>query len=290
MTDKEKIMTMTRRMTLAAAVGLSVGASALAQAPATPSSDRTIVIASTTSTVDTGLFNHLLPLFKAKTGIEARVLSQGTGQALDTARRGDADVAFVHAKAAEEKFVADGFGVRRFAVMYNDFVLIGPKGDPAGVKGQNDIAAALNAIRAKASPFVSRGDRSGTHQAELALWTAAGFDPKTATGGWYREIGQGMGAALNTANGMGAYVLSDRGTWLAFRNRGDLAILVEGDKRLFNQYGVTLVNPARHAHVKAREGQAFIDWLISEDGQKAISNFKVGGEQLFFPNASDRGA
>ncbi len=283
-------MTMTRRLTLAAVAGLSLTASAFAQAQTTPSSDRTIVIASTTSTVDTGLFNHLLPLFKAKTGIEARVLSQGTGQALDTARRGDADVAFVHAKAAEEKFVADGFGVRRFAVMYNDFVLIGPKGDPAGVKGQKDIAAALTAIRTKGSPFVSRGDRSGTHQAELALWSAAGFDPKTATGGWYREIGQGMGAALNTANGMGAYVLSDRGTWLAFRNRGDLAILVEGDKRLFNQYGVMLVNPAKHAHVKAAEGQAFIDWLISEEGQKAISDFKVGGEQLFFPNASDRGA
>jgi tungstate transport system substrate-binding protein len=252
--------------------------------------DKSIVVASTTSTVDSGLFGHILPLFKGKTGIDVKVLSQGTGQALDTGRRGDADVVFVHAKAQEEKFVADGFGVKRYPVMYNDFILIGPKNDPAGTKG-NDIVAGLKAIKAKGASFISRGDKSGTHAAELALWKAAGIDIAGADKGpWYKEIGQGMGAALNTASASNAYVLADRGTWLSFKNRGELAILVEGDKRLFNQYGVILVNPARHAHVKKDLGQAFIDWLVSAEAQKAIADYKVGGEQLFFPNANVPGA
>jgi len=246
--------------------------------------ERAIVVASTTSTQDSGLFGHILPLFKAKTGIDVKVVAQGTGQALDTARRGDADVVFVHAKAHEEKFLAEGFGVKRYDVMYNDFVLIGPAADPAGVKGR-DIVAALKAIAAKAAPFVSRGDRSGTHQAELALWKQAGIDIAAEKGPWYREIGQGMGAALNTANAMNAYVLSDRGTWISFKNRGDLAILVEGDTQLFNQYGVMLVNPEKHPHVKKEAGQAFVDWLISPEGQTAIANYKIDGQQLFFPNA-----
>jgi tungstate transport system substrate-binding protein len=252
----------------------------------TPSSaeDRSIVVASTTSTQDSGLFGYLLPIFKARTGIDVKVIAQGTGQALDTARRGDADVVFVHAKPQEEKFVADGFGVKRFDVMYNDFVLIGPKSDPAGVKGK-DIVTALKAIEAKGAPFVSRGDRSGTHAAELALWIVAGIDIANAKGAWYREIGQGMGAALNTASAMNAYVLSDRGTWISFRNRGDLDIVVEGDKRLFNQYGVMLVNPEKHASVKKELGQAFVDWLISPEGQAAIAAYKIDGQQLFFPDA-----
>ncbi|MEZ5785023.1 MAG: substrate-binding domain-containing protein [Xanthobacteraceae bacterium] len=249
--------------------------------------DKSIVVASTTSTQDSGLFKHLLPLFKAKTGIEVRVIAQGTGQALDTGRRGDADVLFVHAKPQEEKFVADGFGVRRHDVMYNDFVLLGPKDDPAGVAGTRDIAAALRAIKAKEAPFVSRGDRSGTHQAELALWNAAGIDIATDKGSWYREIGQGMGAALNTASAMNAYVLSDRGTWIAFKNREALKIAVEGDRRLFNQYGIILVDPEKFPHVKKDLGQAFIDWIVSPEGQKAIGDFRIGGQQLFFPNAHD---
>ncbi len=250
--------------------------------------DRSIVVASTTSTQDSGLFGYLLPIFKARTGIEVKVIAQGTGQALDTARRGDADVVFVHAKSQEEKFIAEGFGVRRFEVMYNDFVLIGPKGDPAGAKG-NDIAAALKTIEAKGMPFVSRGDKSGTHSAELALWKQAGVDIAAAKGPWYREIGQGMGAALNTADAMNAYVLSDRGTWLAFKNRGDLRIVVEGDKRLFNQYGVMLVNPEKFPSVKKESGQAFVDWLISGEGQAAIAGYKIDGQQLFFPNAREEG-
>jgi tungstate transport system substrate-binding protein len=252
----------------------------------TPSSaeDRSIVVASTTSTQDSGLFGYLLPIFKARTGIDVKVIAHWTGQALDTARRGDADVVFVHAKPQEEKFVADGFGVKRFDVMYNDFVLIGPKSDPAGVKGK-DIVTALKAIEAKGAPFVSRGDRSGTHAAELALWIVAGIDIANAKGAWYREIGQGMGAALNTASAMNAYVLSDRGTWISFRNRGDLDIVVEGDKRLFNQYGVMLVNPEKHASVKKELGQAFVDWLISPEGQAAIAAYKIDGQQLFFPDA-----
>jgi tungstate transport system substrate-binding protein len=252
--------------------------------------EKSIVVASTTSTEDSGLFRHILPLFKAKTGIDVKVVAQGTGQALDTGRRGDADVVFVHAKSAEEKFLADGAGVKRYPVMYNDFVLIGPKSDAAGISGGKDIVAALKAIKEKGAPFISRGDRSGTHIAELNLWKAAGIDIEKERGPWYREIGQGMGAALNTASASNAYVLSDRGTWLSFKNRGDLTISVEGDKRLFNQYGVILVNPANHPHVKKELGQAFIDWLISPEGQKAIADYKINGEQLFYPNANDPSA
>ena len=266
-----------------AALALTATQSVIAQ-------DKSIVVASTTSTQDSGLFGHLLPLFKAKTGIEVRVISQGTGQALDTGRRGDADVVFVHAKSQEEKFVADGFGVKRLPVMYNDFVLIGPKGDPAKVNGTKDIAAALVKIKNAGATFISRGDKSGTHSAELNLWKIAGVDIAKDKGPWYRDIGQGMGAALNAASASNAYVLADRGTWLSFKNRGDLLISVEGDKRLFNQYGVILVHPAKHAHVKKDLGQAFIDWLVSPEGQKAIADYKVGGEQLFFPNASVPGA
>jgi tungstate transport system substrate-binding protein len=273
----------TRRYFLAAALAATLCAPASAQ-------DKSIVVASTTSTQDSGLFGHILPIFKQATGIDVRVVAQGTGQALDTARRGDADVAFVHARAAEEKFVAEGAGVKRFPLMYNDFVLIGPKSDPAGIKGTQDIVAALKTIQAKAAPFVSRGDRSGTHQAELALWKDAGIDIAASKGPWYRDIGQGMGAALNTASAMNAYVLSDRGTWISFKNRGDLVIAVEGDKKLFNQYGVILVNPAKHPHVKKDLGQAFIDWLISPAGQKAIADYKIDGQQLFFPNANVPGA
>jgi tungstate transport system substrate-binding protein len=249
------------------------------------------VVSSTTSTNDTGLFGHILPLFKAKTGIDVKVVSQGTGQALDTGRRGDSDVVFVHAKGLEEKFVAEGFGVKRFPVMYNDFVLIGPKSDPAGIKGSKDIVAAFKTIKGKAAPFISRGDKSGTHVAELNLWKAAGIDVAGADKGpWYKEIGQGMGAALNTASASNSYVLSDRGTWLAFKNRGDLDIVVQGDQKLFNQYGVILVNPEKHKHVKKELGQAFVDWIVSPEGQKAIADFKVNGQQLFFPNAGAPGA
>jgi tungstate transport system substrate-binding protein len=248
--------------------------------------DQTIVVASTTSTQDSGLFAYLLPIVKEKTGVEVKVLAQGTGQALDTARRGDADVVFVHAKSAEEKFLAEGFGVKRYPVMYNDFVLIGPKSDPAGVAGR-DIVAALQTIKAKDAPFISRGDRSGTHIAELALWKDAGIDFAKDRGAWYKEIGQGMGAALNTASASNAYVLSDRGTWLAFKNRGDLAILIEGDGKLFNQYGVMLVNPAKHPAVKKEAGERFINWLISSEGQSAIAGYKIDGQQLFYPNATD---
>ena len=271
-------MTVLRRTVLAA--GLALACMALpAQAQ-----DRHIVVASTTSTQDSGLFGHILPLFKARTGIEVRVVAQGTGQALDTGKRGDADVVFVHAKPQELAFVAEGFGVKRFDVMYNDFVLVGPKADPAGIAGSTDIAAALRKLRDRAAPFVSRGDRSGTHAAELALWKIADIDIATARGPWYREIGQGMGPALNTAAAMGAYVLTDRGTWLAFQNRGDLAIAVEGDQRLFNQYGIMLVNPAKHPSVKVTDGQAFIDWILSADGQAAIRGYQINGQQLFFPN------
>ena len=253
--------------------------------------DKSIVVSSTTSTQDSGLFGHILPLFKEKTGIDVKVIAQGTGQALDTGRRGDSDVVFVHAKSAEEKFLAEGEGVKRHPVMYNDFVLIGPKSDPAGIKGMKDVAKALTTIKDKQADFISRGDRSGTHIAELALWNKdAGIDIEKEKGPWYKSIGQGMGAALNTAGASNGYVLSDRGTWLSFKNKGDLQILVEGDKRLFNQYGVTLVNPAKHPNVKKELGQAFIDWLISPEGQKAIANYKINGEQLFYPNASDPSA
>jgi tungstate transport system substrate-binding protein len=272
---------------LSFAMALCVGAVA-AYAPVI-AEDRSIVVASTTSTQDSGLFGYLLPIFKAKTGIEVKVIAQGTGQALDTARRGDADVVFVHAKPQEEKFLAEGFGVKRFDVMYNDFVLIGPMDDPAGIKGK-DIETALKTIQAKGTPFVSRGDRSGTHAAELALWKQAGIDIAAGKGPWYREIGQGMGAALNAASGMNGYVLSDRGTWISFKNRGDLQIVVEGDKRLFNQYGVMLVNPEKYPSVKRELGQAFVDWLISPEGQAVIAGYKIDGEQLFFPDAEKKGA
>ena len=273
---------LTRRLVIAAA--------ALVFAGHASAQEKSIVVASTTSTQDSGLFGHLLPMFKAKTGIDVKVVAQGTGQALDTARRGDADVVFVHAKPAEEKFLSEGFGVKRYPVMYNDFVLIGPKSDPAGVKGSKDIVAALGAIKEKGSDFISRGDKSGTHQAELNLWKMAGIDIAKEKGPWYKEIGQGMGAALNTASASNAYVLADRGTWLSFKNRGDLVISVEGDKRLFNQYGVMLVNPEKHPSVKKDIGQQFIDWLVSAEGQKAIADYKINGEQLFYPNASDSGA
>src|SRR5216684_3135161 len=268
-------------------LALCVGALA-SRAPAS-AEDRSIVVASTTSTQDSGLFGYLLPIFKAKTGIEVKVIAQGTGQALDTARRGDADVVFVHAKSQEEKFLAEGYGVKRFDVMYNDFVLIGPNSDPAGVKGK-DIATALKTIQAKRAPFVSRGDKSGTHSAELALWKQAGIDIAASKGSWYREIGQGMGAALNTAGAMNAYVLSDRGTWISFKNRVDLDIVVEGDKRLFNQYGVMLVNPGKFPPVKKELGQTFVDWLVSPEGQAAIAGYKIDGQQLFFPDAEKKGA
>jgi len=274
---------LTRRLLIAAATSLAFSGNAFAQ-------EKSIVVASTTSTQDSGLFGHILPMFKAKTGIDVKVVAQGTGQALDTARRGDADVVFVHAKPAEEKFLAEGFGVKRYPVMYNDFILIGPKGDPAGIKGSKDIVAALGAIKAKGADFISRGNKSGTHQAELNLWKVAGIDIAKDKGPWYKEIGQGMGAALNTASASNAYVLADRGTWLSFKNRGDLVIAVEGDKRLFNQYGVMLVNPEKHPSVKKDLGQQLIDWLVSAEGQKAIADYKINGEQLFYPNASDSSA
>jgi tungstate transport system substrate-binding protein len=270
-------------------LALAVLSGAIASFTTASAQDRSIVVASTTSTQDSGLFGYLLPIFKAKTGIEVKVIAQGTGQALDTARRGDADVVFVHAKSQEEKFLAEGFGVKRFDVMYNDFVLIGPNSDPAGVKGK-DIETALKTIQARAAPFVSRGDKSGTHSAELALWKQAGIDITAAKGSWYREIGQGMGAALNTAGAMNAYVLSDRGTWISFKNRGDLEIAVEGDKRLFNQYGVMLVNPEKYPSVKKELGQTFVDWLVSPEGQAAIAGYKIDGQQLFFPDAEKKGA
>jgi tungstate transport system substrate-binding protein len=274
-----------RRALIAAValVGIIVGPVAYAQ-------DKSIVVASTTSTQDSGLFEYLLPIFKQKTGITVKVLAQGTGQALDTARRGDADVVFVHAKSAEEKFLAEGEGVKRFPVMYNDFVLIGPKDDPAGIKGLKDVAKAFQIIKEKQGCFVSRGDHSGTHIAELNLWKAANTDIEKEKGAWYKSIGQGMGAALNFANASNCYVLSDRGTSIHFKNKGDLQILVEGDERMFNQYGVILVNPAKRRDVKQDLGQQFIDWLISPDGQQTIANYKIDGEKLFYPNANDPNA
>jgi tungstate transport system substrate-binding protein len=270
-----------------AAAGLALAALALSPSAL---AQKFITVASTTSTEQSGLFKHLLPVFEKKTGIQVRVVALGTGQALDLARRGDADVVFVHARSAEEKFLSEGHGVKRLPVMYNDFVLIGPKSDPAKIGGSKDILEALKKIRAAGAPFVSRGDRSGTHIAELDLWKAAGIDIAKDKGPWYRDTGQGMGPALNTASSMGAYLLADRGTWLAFRNRGELAILVEGDKRLFNQYGVMLVNPEKHASVKRAEGQAFVDWLVSPEGQKTIADYKINGEQLFYPDANQPGA
>jgi tungstate transport system substrate-binding protein len=274
-----------RTLIAVAALGAVVTVAPFAQAQ-----ERSIVVSSTTSTQDSGLFNHILPMFKAKTGITVKVVAQGTGQALDTGRRGDADVVFVHAKAQEQKFIADGHGVKRYPVMYNDFVLIGPKSDPAGIKGGKDVGKALQTIKDKKASFISRGDRSGTHSAELRLWKAAGVDIAKDKGPWYKPIGQGMGAALNTASAGNAYVLSDRATWISFKNKGDLAIAVEGDKRMFNQYGVILVNPAKHPNVKKEPGQTFIDWLVSPEGQKAIAGYKINGQQLFYPNASEPNA
>lgn len=252
--------------------------------------DKSIIVASTTSTQDSGLYDYLLPKYKEKTGVTVKVIAQGTGQALDTARRCDADVVFVHAKAQEEKFLNEGYGVKRFPVMYNDFVLIGPKSDPAHVSGSKDVASALHKIMDAKAPFISRGDRSGTHSAELKLWKDAGIDIEKARGNWYKSIGQGMGAALNTAKASEAYVLSDRGTWIHFKNKGDLKIVVEGDKRMFNQYGVMLVNPQKCPNVKAQLGKQFVDWVVSPDGQKTIESYKIDGQQLFYPNANAPGA
>ncbi|NUB17040.1 sulfate transporter [Azospirillum brasilense] len=266
-------------------------AAALLLGSAQPSTaaDRFITVASTTSTEDSGLFKSILPKFTEKTGIEVRVVAKGTGQAIDIAKRGDADVLFVHHKPSEDKFVAEGFSTERKPVMYNDFVIVGPKADPAKVGGSKDVSAALKGIAAAKAPFVSRGDDSGTHKSEQALWKTAGVDPTTGDG-WYRAIGQGMGATLNTAAAVSGYAMTDRATWLSFKNRGDLDILVEGDKRLFNQYGVMLVNPAKFNHVKAADGQAFVDWLVSAEGQQAIADYTINGNSLFFPNANEPGA
>ena len=266
-------------------VSFTAAFAALLALPA-PAQDRSIVVSSTTSTEQSGLFGHILPVFTAKTGIQVKVVAVGTGQALDIGRRGDADVVFVHDRAAEDKFVAEGAGVGRRDVMYNDFVLVGPKQDPARISGMKDVAEAFRRIAEAKSPFVSRADRSGTHSAELRFFKAAGVDPKAGSGTWYKETGSGMGPALNTASSMDAYILADRGTWLSFRNRANLEILVQGDKRMFNPYGVMLVNPAKHPNVKVKEGQAFIDWLVSPEGQATIASYKVGGEQLYFPDAT----
>ncbi|GJE44773.1 extracellular solute-binding protein [Methylobacterium soli] len=263
---------------------LSLALASVILGPAAAADQASITVASTTSTEQSGLFRYLLPKFTERTGIAVKVVALGTGQALDVGRRGDADVVFVHDKAAEETFLAEGAGVKRHDVMYNDFVIIGPKADPAGAAGQ-DVTRALRKIAEAKAPFVSRGDRSGTHAAELRYWKDAGIDLGAVRGEWYRDVGQGMGPALNTASASNAYLLSDRGTWLSFKNRGDLAVLVQGDKRLFNQYGVMLVNPAKHPQVKVKEGQAFIDWLISPEGQRDIVGYRIEGEQLFFPNA-----
>lgn len=262
-----------------------LGMALLAAVPAR-ADERSIIVSSTTSTENSGLFKHLLPLFKAKSGIAVRVVAQGTGQALDMGKRGDCDVVFVHNRNAELKLVKEGYFVDRRDVMYNDFVIVGPKSDPAKIAGTKDVAEAMKKILAAKAPFASRGDRSGTHSAELRLWKAAGVDLSKEKGDWYRETGSGMGATLNTAAGMNAYALTDRGTWLSFKNRQELTIVVQGDKRLFNQYGVMLVNPAKQKHVKKAEGRAFIDWLVSAEGQKAIAAYQIAGEPLFFPNAA----
>jgi tungstate transport system substrate-binding protein len=259
--------------------GMLVGNPGAAQQPF-------IVVASTTSTEQSGLFSALLPAFTQSSGISVRVVAQGTGQALATARRGDADVVFVHDPTAEERFVAEGYGLARREVMYNDFIVVGPRSDPAKIRGKRDVLGSLAAISAVGAPFLSRGDKSGTHAAELRYWKDAGVDPAQGKGAWYRETGSGMGPTLNTASSMNAYVLTDRGTWLNFRNRGQLETLVEGDQRLFNQYGVIVVNPARHPHTKVDLAQKFADWLVSPVGQKAIADYRIGGEQLFFPNAA----
>jgi tungstate transport system substrate-binding protein len=268
-----------RQFTSLALVALAAAfpASAFAQ-------EKFIVVASTTSTEDSGLFKYLLPIFKSKTGIDVRVVAQGTGQALATAKKGDADVVFVHDRVAEQKFLDEGFGVDRREVMYNDFIIVGPKADPAKIAGSKDVIGALKKIAASQAPFASRGDKSGTNAAELRYWKQAEIDPQTGKGTWYRETGSGMGPTLNTASAMGAYAFTDRGTWLSFKNPGELVIVVEGDNKLFNQYGVMLVNPAKHPHVKKELGMQFIDWITSAEGQAAIASFRIGGEQLFFPN------
>lgn len=269
-------------------IGKTLSIVALLANTAFASTERFITVASTTSTEQSGLFGHILPVFEKETGIKVRVIALGTGQALDTARRGDADIAFVHDKTAEEKFVAEAHGINRREVMYNDFILLGPRTDPAKTAGK-DITEGLrriSAVDAASRPaFVSRGDKSGTHAAELRYWKAAGIDLDAIRGTWYRDTGSGMGPSLNMASSTNAYILSDRGTWLSFKNRGDLAVLVEGDSRLFNQYGVILVNPAKHPHIKKEDAQRFIDWLVSPEGQKTIADYKIGGQQLFFPNA-----
>ena len=269
-------------MALAAAGALALGWAGTA---ATAQAEDFIVVQSTTSTQNSGLFDHILPIFTEKTGIEVRVVAVGTGQAIKNAANGDGDVLFVHAKPAEEKFVADGDGVERFDVMYNDFVIVGPPADPAGVAGSSDVVDALGKIAEAEAPFASRGDDSGTHKAELALWKEAGVDVSGASGGWYRETGSGMGATLNTGTAMGAYIMTDRATWISFGNKGDYQIAVEGDPKMFNQYGIMLVNPEKHPNVKADLGQTFVDWVISPEGQEAIAAYKVDGQALFFPNA-----
>jgi tungstate transport system substrate-binding protein len=271
-------------------IALTLGATVLTVASCAAKNDKSIVVASTTSTQDSGLFDYLLPIVKERTGITVKVIAQGTGQALDTARRGDADVVFVHAKSEELKFVAAGEALKRYPVMYNDFILIGPKGDPAGIAGLKQVDRALRAISEKGATFISRGDRSGTHLAEITLWKSAGIDIDQAKGPWYQSIGQGMGAALNTASASNAYVLSDRATWIHFKNKGELQVLVEGDARLFNQYGVMLVNPEKHLNVKKVLGQAFIDYLISSAGQADISRYRIEDQQLFYPDANDPNA
>ena len=281
MQDRERELPLLRRSFLAS----TFVAAGLACAGPAGAEESFIVVQSTTSTQNSGLYEHLLPLFTAKTGIEVRVVAVGTGQAIKNAQNCDGDVLFVHARPAEERFVAEGYGVSRFDVMYNDFVIVGPASDPAGVAGSRDVTGALARIEQAEAPFASRGDDSGTHKAELALWQAAGIDPTSDSGAWYRETGSGMGATLNTAVGMGAYALTDRATWIAFGNRGDFTILVEGDQRLFNQYGIILVNPEKCPNVKADLAQRFIDWVLSDDGQQAIADYKQNGEQLFFPNA-----
>jgi tungstate transport system substrate-binding protein len=268
---------------VAAGLSMALGLPAVAQ-------ERFITVASTTSTEQSGLFDYLLPLFKAKTGLDVHVVAQGTGQAIETGRRGDADVLFVHDTKSEEKFVADGFTRKRYDVMYNDFVIVGPVADPAGVKGMKDAEAALKKIAEAKAPFASRGDDSGTHKAEQRLWQMADVDVASATGGWYRSTGSGMGPTLNTSAAMDAYALADRGTWLNFHNRGNLTILVEGDKRLFNQYGVMAVNPEKHPHVKVEDGTLFVNWLLSREGQDTIAGYMINGEQLFFPNADKAGS
>ena len=266
-----------------------VGLCLIGLASGTRAQERFITVASTTSTEQSGLFEYLLPRFSDKSGIKVRVIALGTGQALDVGRRGDADVVFVHDRPAEDKFLSEGWSTKRYDVMYNDFIVVGPKADPAKVAGGKDVFIALQKISAAKAPFISRGDKSGTHQAELRYWSGAGIDLNAVKGDWYREIGQGMGPALNMAAASGAYTISDRGTWLSFKNRRDLDIAVEGDKRLFNQYGVMLVNPAKHPNVKVTDGTAFVDWLVSPEGQSAIAGYKIGGQQVFFPNAQPGG-